>query len=285
MKELKYFVSFKKRNRRRILFQLPLLSLLIIMNLSVSSISAQKRESLDNVGGAITVQPVAKFDSPDKEKDLKKTRTPTNACNPTMTVAEGDLFPGGPDSFNFSSGPGTITIDPVDIGTGLQSITLINASGNSSVSLPEFTRGTYDPIVVNFNQIISGYAMDFTLRVASTYHAADISVRCTETCTPLVTITEGDLLPGGTIYFNAMSGPGRIAVDPIDTGLGIKLLTLEGEPFNAVVNISPFIPGTYQPVEVEFAVIDPNLPVDFRIRAASTFYAANMRVRCVAPEQ
>ncbi len=285
MQGLKYFVSFKNRNEHRILLQVSILSLLLVANLLVSPSSAQTRDDIDDTENSIIAQPVTKSDLQKEEKDVKKPFTPTNVCTPTMTVTEGDLFPGGPDSFNLSGGPGTITIKHINAGTGLQSLTVVNSSGNSAVNIPDFTSGTYEPVVVNFNQIISGYAMEFSLRVASTYHAANIRVRCSETCTPLITITEGDLLPGGIIYFNAMGGPGRLWVDPIDAGLGIKVLTLVGEPFNAIVNVLPFEPGTFSPVEVEFAVIDPNMPVDFRMRAASTYYAANIRVRCAAGNQ
>jgi len=52
---------------------------------------------------------------------------------------------------------------------------------------------------------------------------------------------------------------------------------------NAVVNIPAFMPGTFAPVAATFTVIDPSLPVDFTLRAASTFHAAFIRVRCPVP--
>ena len=44
--------------------------------------------------------------------------------------------------------------------------------------------------------------------------------------------------------------------------------------------IPAFAPGTTAPVVVTFIPIDPNQPVDFTLRAASTFHAANIRARC-----
>jgi hypothetical protein len=53
-----------------------------------------------------------------------------------------------------------------------------------------------------------------------------------------------------------------------------------GVPVNAVVNIPAFTPGTFAPVTATFTVIDPSQPVDFTLRAASTFHAIFIRVRC-----
>ena len=60
----------------------------------------------------------------------------------------------------------------------------------------------------------------------------------------------------------------------------MQSLTVVGVPINAVVNIPAFAPGTQAPVVVTFTAINPALPVDFTLRAASTFHAANIRVRC-----
>jgi hypothetical protein len=51
-------------------------------------------------------------------------------------------------------------------------------------------------------------------------------------------------------------------------------------PVNATVNIPAFTPGTRDAVVVTFTVTNPNLPVDFTLRAASRFHAANIRVQC-----
>jgi len=49
---------------------------------------------------------------------------------------------------------------------------------------------------------------------------------------------------------------------------------------NAVVNIPPFVPGTFDPVTATFTVINPSQPVDFTLRAASTYHSIFIRVRC-----
>jgi hypothetical protein len=96
-------------------------------------------------------------------------------------------------------------------------------------------------------------------------------------------VTEGDLFPGGIVSFGVSSGPGSVTVDHVNAGSGLQSLTVVGAPTNAVVNIPPFVPGTFNPVIVTFTPINPALPVDFTLRAASTFHAANIRVRCGTP--
>lgn len=106
------------------------------------------------------------------------TPTPGNVCTPTTTVTEGDLFPGGIASFGVSSGPGTVTVDSVNAGTGLQSLTVVGVPVNAVVNIPPFTPGTFNPVVVTFTPINPALPVDFTLRAANTFHAAFIRVRC-----------------------------------------------------------------------------------------------------------
>ena len=139
-------------------------------------------------------------------------------------------------------------------------------------------------MTVTFTVNDTNQPVDFTLRAASTFHAAFIRVRCAQTtCTPSATVTEGDLAPGGIVSFGVMTGPGTVTVDHVNAGTGLQSLTVVGTPMNAVVNIPPFTPGTQAPVTVTFTIIDPNQPVDFTLRAASTFHAAFIRVRCGTP--
>ncbi|MEO6050822.1 MAG: FG-GAP repeat protein [Pyrinomonadaceae bacterium] len=106
------------------------------------------------------------------------TPTPGNVCTPTTTVTEGDLFPGGIASFGVTSGPGSVTIDHVNAGTGLKSLTVFGTPGNATVIIPAFTPGTYCPVTVNFLPTDPSMPVDFTLRAASTFHAIFIRVRC-----------------------------------------------------------------------------------------------------------
>ena len=57
-------------------------------------------------------------------------------CTPTTTVTEGDLFPGGIVSYGVTSGSGSVTVDHVNAGTGLQSVTVIGTPVNALVSIP-----------------------------------------------------------------------------------------------------------------------------------------------------
>jgi hypothetical protein len=101
-----------------------------------------------------------------------------------------------------------------------------------------------------------------------------------QVCTPFTTVTEGDLFPGGIVSFGVSQGPGSVTVDHVNAGTGLQSLTVVGTPTNAVVNIPAFTPGTFNPAVVTFTPINPALAVDFTLRAASTFHAANIRVRC-----
>lgn len=101
-------------------------------------------------------------------------------------------------------------------------------------------------------------------------------------CTPTTTVTEGDLFPGGIVSFSVTSGPGSVTVDHVNAGTGLQSLSVIGAPMNAVVTIPAFSPGTTAPVTVTFTRPNPALAVDFTLRAASTFHAAFIRVRCPA---
>jgi len=94
-------------------------------------------------------------------------------------VTEGDLFPGGLSSFGVSSGTGTVTVDHVNGGSGLQSFTVVGTPINGVVvTIPTFTTGTYAPVTATFTRPNPGLPLDFTLRAASTFHAINIRVRC-----------------------------------------------------------------------------------------------------------
>lgn len=100
---------------------------------------------------------------------------PVQPC--VTTVTEGDLFPGGLVSFGVSSGPGSVTVDHVNAGTGLQSFTVVGTPTNAVVTIPPFTPGTFNPVTSTFTRNPS-LPTDFTLRAASTYHAIFIRVQC-----------------------------------------------------------------------------------------------------------
>ena len=97
---------------------------------------------------------------------------------------------------------------------------------------------------------------------------------------PMTTVTEGNLFPGGLASFGVTSGVNSVTVDHVNAGTGLQSFTVVGVPTNATVNIPPFTPGTFAPVTATFTAIN-NAPVEFMLRAASTFHAANILVRCV----
>ncbi len=113
--------------------------------------------------------------------------------------------------------------------------------------------------------------------------AFEVQSGLSNTCTPTTTVTEGDLAPGGIVSFGISSGAGSVTVDHVNAGTGLQSLTVVGTPVNAVVNIPPFTSGTFHPETITFSAINPNQPVEFTLRAASTFHAANIRVRCGTP--
>jgi len=203
-----------------------------------------------------------------------------SGCTPITTVTEGDLFPGGIPSFGVSSGPGSVTADPVNAGTGLLSFTVVSAT-NATVNIPAYTPGTYSPTTATFAANNSALPVDFTLRAASLYHAIFIRVRCGDQqgCTPTATVTEGDLFPGGIPSFGVSSGSGSVTVDPVNAGTGLLSFTVVSAT-NATVNIPAYTPGTYNPTTATYTIIDSNQPVDFTLRAASLYHAIFIRVRC-----
>lgn len=99
-------------------------------------------------------------------------------CAPTVTTSEGDLFPSGFPFFDITSGPGTVTVDHIDAGSGLQSLTTFGVTTNAIVSIPPFMVGTFDPAVVIFRPIDPYRDSKFSLRAANLFHAVFIHVRC-----------------------------------------------------------------------------------------------------------
>jgi len=79
-----------------------------------------------------------------------------------------------------TSGPNSVTVDHVNAGTGLQSLTVVGVPTNAVVNIPAFTPGTFDPVTVTFTVIDPTQPVAFTLRAASTYHSIFIRVQCIE---------------------------------------------------------------------------------------------------------
>ncbi len=199
---------------------------------------------------------------------------------PIITLTEGDLFPGGITEFGVTGGPGTITVDPNNSGSGLQILTVVSVV-NATVNIPAFTPGTRMPVVVTFTVINPNLPVDIRLRAASQFHA--IFIRAQVACTPTATITDDpSLFPGGPIDIVVTTGINSVTVDANNAGTGLHVFTVVNAT-NAVVNIPPFTPGTFAPVTATYTIINPSLPVDITLRATSRFHGVLIRLRCGTP--
>ena len=213
--------------------------------------------------------------------DVATTGTPTafaTECTPSTTVTEGNLFPGGVVSFGVSSSSGSVTVDHVNAGTGLQSFTVVNSS-NVMITIPSFTPGTTMPVTATFTVINPNLPVDYTLRAASTFHAANIRARCA--CTPTLTLMDDpSLFPGGLAAFEVIATePGMVYVDPVNTGSGLQTFSIVNST-NASVVIDPFTPGTFDRIFANYTATNPSLPVDITLRARNQFHGVILRLQC-----
>lgn len=103
--------------------------------------------------------------------------TPTaGLCTPVLTVSE--VFPGSLGAFQaITPGPGSITVDVLDGGMGLQGYTLVSAE-NADVTVPIFQTGTTAPVTATFTVPNPGQPVDFTLRASQRLNAVMIRAQC-----------------------------------------------------------------------------------------------------------
>ncbi len=219
-----------------------------------------------------------------------------NVCLPITTTT--GLDPGGIVSFNpLPPLPGTVPIQHIAPGTGLQSIT-VNSTvstgttfmtnvGNAMVTVPAFTPGTKAPApAVNVTYTVNnpGLPVDFTIEARSQFHGISIRVRCA--CTRTVTVTDDpSLFPGGLAAVSVDSIPsatgGMITVSPGIGALPLTTFSLFANPLGNVTftNLS----GTnFNLFNTTYSIIDPGLPVDFTLSARDPFHGVRIRVRCAA---
>jgi len=143
-------ISATKGNNLRLFFQQTFFALFGIMSLFSGQTSAQQQQT----------------------------------CAPSTTVSEGDLLPGGIASFGVASGLGSVTVDHINARTGMQSISVVGVPTTAEVSIPAFVPGTFNLVTVNFTTPNPALPTDFTLRVANTFYAIFIRVRCSVTTKP-----------------------------------------------------------------------------------------------------
>ena len=89
-----------------------------------------------------------------------------------------EVFPGSSAAFpSVIAGSGSVTVDPANVGIGMQSLTLVSAS-NAVVTIPSFPPGTYNPVTATFTVPNSGQAVDFTLRASARLSSVLIRAQC-----------------------------------------------------------------------------------------------------------
>lgn len=105
------------------------------------------------------------------------TPTPSSGtCTPLLTVTE--IFPGSLATFDaIVPGPGSVTVDAVDAGIGLQAYTLVS-SGNADVTIPLFPLSTTGPVTATFTVPNAGSPVDFSLRASQRRTAVLIRAQC-----------------------------------------------------------------------------------------------------------
>jgi hypothetical protein len=119
--------------------------------------------------------------SPTPTPTTSPTPTPTprptpGVCVPVLTVT--DVFPGSQAEFEaITAGSGTVTVDVVNSGIGLQGLTVVSAS-NANVTIPPFPMGTFNPVMSTFTVPNPGQPVDFTIRASVRSRAVLIRAQC-----------------------------------------------------------------------------------------------------------
>ncbi len=146
------------------------------------------------------------------------------ACTPTTTITEGDLFTGGLTIFTVTSDSGTVTVDHVNAGLGLQSLTVIGVPTNAIINIPAFTPGTTAPVIVTFTPIDSSQPVDFTLRAqggAPGPNSAFIRARCGGAPAPTAASAPTNVMTAGATSYTftaTYTDFAAINVSTINTG-------------------------------------------------------------------
>ncbi len=100
-------------------------------------------------------------------------------------------------------------------------------------------------------------------------------------CTPTITVTE--VFPGSAAAFSSIVGTeNRVTIDPANSGIGLQNVSVVSS-MNAVVSIPAFPFGTFDPVNIVFALPNPGQPVDFTLRASARSNAVLIRAKCSFP--
>ncbi len=207
-----------------------------------------------------------------------------NTITRTITLAAGDAAQGG--ICTFIDGPFTPGLNGFQTFNVGSLVTVTERTTTPATTVTGITTSSGGAITTNLGgrtgtvSIVGGTVIGGVVVPGVTIIQFVNSVVAAAVCTPTTTVSEGNLFPGGIVSFGVTSGPGSATFDHVNAGTGLQSLTVVGTPTNATVNIPAFTPGTFAPATVTFTPNDPSQAVDFTIRSASTFHAANTRVRC-----
>jgi hypothetical protein len=78
---------------------------------------------------------------------------------------------------SITAGAGSVTVDPVNFGNGLQGYSLVSTT-NAVVNISSFTPGTFNPVTATFTRPNAGQPVDFTLRATSRFSGVLIRAQC-----------------------------------------------------------------------------------------------------------
>ncbi len=121
------------------------------------------------------------------------TPIPGGTCTPTLTVTE--VFPGSAGAFEaITAGSGSVTVDMVNVGLGLQSYTVVSAT-NANVTIPAFPFGTTAPVTATFTRINGAQPVDFTLRASARTNAVLIRAQC-----GVPTVASNSVMPDVSVW-------------------------------------------------------------------------------------
>jgi hypothetical protein len=169
------------------------------------------------------------------------TPTPTSGvCTPMLTVTE--TRPGGLSQFDaITAGAGSVTVDIINLGTGLQGFSLVSAT-NATVNIPAFPIGTFNPVTATFTVPNTSQPVDFTLRATTRFSGVLIRAQCGAAAAPMFSIYAPDMsfwMPDETTG-EITDGSGLELLGPTAVGIEIsgRVLTSDGRGLrNALVTL------------------------------------------------
>jgi len=176
------------------------------------------------------------------------TPTPGASCIPSITITE-DVSSRGDNLFDVTAGVNSATINSARSQSGLQSLTLVNAT-NAVVTVPVVTPDTTTPVTVTYTITNPNQPVDITLRATGANEIILIRLRC-GSVTPTPTPTPGGGLTsfsGRATSVNAtLNGVNMVANDtgPLPSQGGVlRIETASSNMFENSLITGPLDAGT-----------------------------------------